>query len=126
MLCLLFSMSVDFSFLYLWLFIPSFSKSLLFRFLFSGICRLSNRQAYNTAPVFLDQVVLQYWFQGPEEPTAASAAALAAGDSSSSNGSSSSGVVQQEEAVAALVASQFKMSCSDASPAVGEWAAPRG
>ncbi|WIA40777.1 hypothetical protein OEZ86_004457 [Tetradesmus obliquus] len=83
--------------------------------------RLSNGQPPSgTAPVFLDQVVLQYWFQGPEEPTAASAAALAAGDgSSSSNSSSGAGAMQQDWAVAALVASQFKMSCSDATPAVG-------
>ncbi|WIA20474.1 hypothetical protein OEZ85_004879 [Tetradesmus obliquus] len=82
---------------------------------------LSNGQPPSgTAPVFLDQIVLQYWFQGPEEPTAASAAALAAGDGSSrSNSSSGAGAMQQDWAVAALVASQFKMSCSDATPAVG-------
>jgi hypothetical protein len=84
--------------------------------------RLSNRQppVSNPAPVFLDEVVLQYWFQGPEEPTAASAAALAAGEAASGSSSSNSSDLAQEEAVAALVASQFKMSCSDATAAIGE------
>jgi hypothetical protein len=82
---------------------------------------LSNRQPFSSSPtpVFLDQVVLQYWFQGPEEPTAAlAAAALAAGVGNSS--SSSSGDGQQDEAVAAFVASQFKMSCSDATSVIGK------
>jgi hypothetical protein len=87
------------------------------------VCRLSNRQppTSNPAPVFLDEVVLQYWFQGPEEPTAASAAALAVGEAASGSSSSNSSDLAQEEAVAALVASQFKMSCSDATAAIGEY-----
>lgn len=36
----------------------------------AALCRLSNRQpASSPAPAFLCEIVLQYWFQGPERTT---------------------------------------------------------
>ena len=52
----------------------------------------------------LDQVVVSYWFNGPadwEDPAAAAP--------------------QQGAAAAELAAAQFRLTCSDATPAVGAW-----
>jgi hypothetical protein len=75
-------------------------------------CRLSNRGRADSSspPVYLDQVVLQYWFQGPRQAAeAAEAAAVATG----TDGNTSSRAAQ-------AVAAQLYMACTDAQAPLGK------
>lgn len=97
--------------------------------------RITNTQP---TPVYLDQIVLSYWFQGPFDAgsggdaadaganNAANAAnvANAANDTSSSsnNGGGGNAAGGVAEVVARVSASQFRLTCSDATTVVGEWA----
>lgn len=69
--------------------------------------------------MYLDQLLLQYWFHGPLDSTPAEPAA--------SNDSSSAGP-GVTDVVAQVSASQFRLTCSDASPELGAprlaWIAP--
>lgn len=69
-------------------------------------CRITNM---GTDPVFLDQVVLQYWFHGPLDGTT---------DAAGNSTASSEGVTS--DVVAQVSASQFRLTCSDATPELGE------
>jgi hypothetical protein len=57
--------------------------------------------------VYLDQVVLQYWFHGPLDGTT----------DAGSNGTGSAG---GDSVIAQVSASQFRLTCSDATPEIGE------
>jgi hypothetical protein len=74
-------------------------------------CRLSNGAAAgsNPAPIYLDQVVLQYWFQGQQQ-AAAAAPAAAANDSSAT-----SSIAAQADA------SQLLLGCHDAGAPLSEY-----
>jgi hypothetical protein len=62
-------------------------------------------------PIYLDQVVLQYWFQGPQQAAAAAEAAAAA---IGADGSTSSRAAQAD-------AAQLYMTCTDAQAPLSEW-----
>jgi hypothetical protein len=66
------------------------------------LCRLRNgaEAGSNPAPVYLDQVVVQYWFQGPQQAAAAVETA--------SNSSTTSSIAAQADA------SQLSWGCNDA------------
>lgn len=72
-------------------------------------CRVTNTAS---KPVYLDQVLLQYWFHGPLDGTVSD-------NSTAPNSSNSSGV---SDVVARVSASQFRLTCSDASEELGTWA----
>jgi hypothetical protein len=67
-------------------------------------CRITNTGADT---VYLDQVVLQYWFHGPLDGTT----------DAGSNGTGSAG---GNSVIAQVSASQFRLTCSDATPEIGE------
>jgi hypothetical protein len=59
-------------------------------------------------PVFLDQVLLQYWFHGPLD-----------GSVAGSSDNSSAGSAEVDSVVAQVSAAQFRLTCSDASAEIG-------
>lgn len=99
--------------------------------------RTRTHRVVNTqpGPVFLDQIVLQYWFHGPLDggmdaatanstnSTTGSSASTSGSSASTSGGAASSSLDSGsgiEEVVARVSASQFRLTCSDATPEVGK------
>jgi hypothetical protein len=75
-------------------------------------CRISN---LDTKPVYMDQLLLQYWFHGPLDGTV-----VAAPGANATDAADAAAVL---DPVALVSASQFRLTCSDASPEIGErWA----
>jgi hypothetical protein len=72
-------------------------------------CRLSNAAPADggASPVYLDQVVLQYWFHGPQQAAEAAAAA--------SDSSTTSSIAAHADA------SQLSLGCTDAGAPLSEW-----
>lgn len=77
---------------------PHFAASLC-------LCRITNLAA---EPVFLDQVLLQYWFHGPLDGTLAGP-----------SDNSTAGSAEVADVVAQVSAAQFRLTCSDASAEIG-------
>lgn len=87
--------------------------------------RVTNMQAESAPPVFLDEVLLQYWFHGPQGPpdnqmNASSSSTGGTSRTSSGAAGEASSTQGGDAAMTALVASQFKMTCSDATADFGE------
>lgn len=96
--------------------------------------RIANKGA---APVRLDQLLLQYWFEGPDNMDATSSTspdnptssavttAAAASQALLGGGGGTAGVngtgPDAVAARAALAAAQMRMVCNDATPGLGEW-----
>lgn len=76
-------------------------------------CRLSNPAGADSSapPIYLDQVLLQYWFHGPRRAAAAAEAAAAA---TGTDGSTISRAAQADSA-------QLYLTCTDAQAPLSEW-----
>lgn len=73
--------------------------------------------------MYLDQVVLQYWFHGPLDTDAADGGSGSGNNTISGSASGSSGM---DDVVARVSASQFRLTCSDATLSVGAFDADSG